>query len=117
MFRNLIHAVDKIAGTAKSEAARWLLNHKILQPENIGEMTSLNIDSNRKHISASVLLNGEMDSISIEADYDMEFRGEGCFIKLKEIQCSKEWLGILARKFTAGQRYQVPEMVGKLNLL
>jgi hypothetical protein len=86
-----------------------LINHKI---EAFGSVTSLQIDSKQRTISAQLALKGEARSIEIKAGaYDVVQESGVTYISFQNLHASKEWIGHVLNEYVAGRRFKVPAVV------
>ncbi|MEI7635986.1 MAG: hypothetical protein WCJ37_01660 [Syntrophus sp. (in: bacteria)] len=84
-----------------------LLNKLI---KEFGVMTSIFIDSKRKHIAIELDLKGEDRPVNIKINgYVIEPKGEGSLIKISDISLSREWMDAIVKKLiTDGISIPIP---------
>jgi len=79
---------------------RTFLNHKF---KRYGNMTALTIDSSTRTISLTATLAGETEPLDAKIRYEVsESEGRISLIP-KNIECSREWLTVLANEFIKTQ--------------
>lgn len=97
IFDFIKQSINEVKDYGTSTVVKKLINNQI---EEFGELTTLNIDSNLKHISASLKLKGESERIRITMKgYQVIQKGDNTFIKLGKINVSREWLESLINNF------------------
>ena len=89
-----------------SRAAQSFLNSRI---ERYGKVTGLKIDSKRKTMEATCLLEGELDPITVRVGrYAIEEDGGKKFISAGDLTCSRPWAQSLMKDFLEGKRVELP---------
>jgi hypothetical protein len=78
-----------------SHLLKAFLNHKLKQ---YGKMTTLHIDTDAKHISLTANLLGETEPIDARMTYLLEENDGRTFFVPLEIDCSRQWLALLAQQ-------------------
>ncbi len=106
--------LGKALGAAKDKAfetsAKAILNSKI---GNFGRVTRLQIDSTRKTLVLEVELKGEVAPISIQVHrYDVVERGGETFVRVEQVDASREWIGLALNQYLVGQEFKIPGSVG-----
>ena len=87
--------------------AREYFNHQF---PSIGTMTTLQIDSTHQRATLDLELKGETQPLHVVIDrYELTTVGDQTFIELKEVNTSREWINVLAKKFLKGRKFEVPE--------
>lgn len=76
-----------------SPLLKVILNHKL---KKFGHMTTFHIDTTAKSLSLTADLAGESAPIEATMNYSIEEREGRLFLIPKNIQCSREWLSLLA---------------------
>ena len=86
---------------------RTYLNHEF---KRIGKMTSLIIDSANKSLALTADLAGEKEPIDIRMQYRIEEEGGRLFFVPQDVDCSREWLTVLAEQMLKAQpvRVEIP---------
>jgi hypothetical protein len=98
----LIAAKDALA----SRAARAWVNELIAR---YGNVQKLRIDSRRKIVEVSCLLDGEATPITIRMDnYRLETERDKTFIRASEFTCTRPWLQKVLTDFGHRQRIELP---------
>lgn len=86
-----------------------LINQKI---EAFGSITSLQIDSKQRTISAQLALKGETQPIAIKiGGYEVIQESGVAYISFQNFHASKEWIGNVLNEYLAGRRFKVPGAV------
>jgi hypothetical protein len=87
---------------------RTYLNHEF---KRLGKMTHLTIDSTRKNLSLTADLAGEKEPIEVRLDYHIDQEDGRLYFTPQNVQCSREWLTILAAQVLESQptRVEVPQ--------
>jgi hypothetical protein len=95
-------AKDAIAGRAVQAWANNLF-------ARYGRVQDLTIDSARRTVEATCLLNGETMPFSLRIDgYQVEAEGDRKFIRATGFSCTRPWLQNLLTDFGHQQRIEVP---------
>ena len=83
------------------------LNHKI---KEFGKMTTLHIDTQAKHISLTANLLGETAPIDASMKYTLEESDGRMFFVPTELNCSRQWLSLLAQQMLKDNviRFEIP---------
>lgn len=76
-----------------SQGIKAFVNHKF---KEYGQMTSLQIDTEKKLLSVSAKLAGESETIQGSCHYSIEQQDGRVFFIPKDVQCSREWIRLLA---------------------
>lgn len=85
------------------------INQKI---EAFGSVTSLQIDSKQRTISAQLALKGETQPIAIKIGaYEVIQENGVAYISFQNFHASKEWIGNVLNEYLAGRRFKVPGAV------
>lgn len=86
---------------------RTCLNHEF---KRLGKMTHLSIDSAQKHLSITADLAGEKEPIAITMGYHIEQEDGRLYFTPQNVECSREWLTVLAGQMLASQplRVEIP---------
>ena len=73
-------------------------------------MTTLHIDTHAKHISLTANLLGETEAIDARMTYAIEESDGRTFFIPHELNCSREWLSLLAQQMLKDNviRFEVP---------
>jgi len=90
-----------------SQLLKAFLNHKI---KKYGKMTTLHIDTQEKHISLTANLIGETEPIDASMKYALEESEGRTFFVPKELDCSRQWLSLLAQQMLKDNviRFEIP---------
>ena len=89
-----------------SRAAMVYINNHIAR---YGRLQELKIDSQRKTMDVSCLLQGETTPIAIKLkDYVVETEGGKKFIQVGEFSCTRPWLQSLLTDFGKNRRIELP---------
>jgi len=92
--------------------AREYFNHHY---RALGHMTKLQIDSANRHAKLELDLKGETQPLQITIGrYAVTSTGGKTFIEIEEITTSREWLTLLARQFTKGKTFELPELIASV---
>ena len=106
MLNSLANALKQRALEA---AVKTLINQKI---KAFGSVTSLQIDSKQRTVSAQLALKGETQPITIKIGaYEVTQENGGTCISFQNLQASKEWIGNVLNEYVAGRRFKVPGVV------
>jgi len=86
---------------------RTYLNHEF---KRIGHMTSLIIDSSNKSLALTADLAGEKESLDVRMQYRIEEEDGRLYFIPQEVDCSREWLTVLAEQMLKSQpvRVEIP---------
>ena len=94
----------KDAMTAK--AAQVYVNNQIAR---YGKLSGLKIDSRKKTMEITGLLNGDDEPVVLEVNrYVVETVGDKTFISIKDFSCSRPWLQNLLEDFIRDHRAELP---------
>lgn len=104
--------IRSIKDTAVSSLGRVLINKFTL--ERYGEMIKFHLDSEEKQIFLSLLLKGEDKPIDAKATYNIEEKNNKTFIRLDDIQTSREWLNAVINDYLPEDKKEV-ELPSGLN--
>ncbi len=89
-----------------SQAARVWANNLI---ERYGKVQDLKIDSRRKTLEVSCLLDGESSPITIRVgNYIVESEQDKKFVRATEFSCTRPWLQNFLTDFGPRQRIELP---------
>ena len=89
-----------------SRAALLYINNHIA---HYGRLQELKIDSLRKSMEVSCVLQGETSPIGIKLkDYVVETEGQKKFIQVGEFSCTRPWLQSLLTDFGRNRRIELP---------
>lgn len=88
-----------------SFAARVFLNHKF---NRFGHMTKLSIDSEKKIITLTAELQGEEKPIDASFQYVIEEDQGNLYFVPSKVECSRQWMTLLANEFFAAQPPRIP---------
>jgi hypothetical protein len=109
MLRSFSDALTGLKERAIEATAKRLINQKI---EAFGSVTSLQIDSKQRTISAQLALKGETEPIAIKIGaYEVIQDDGGSYISFQNFHASKEWIGNVLNEYAAGRRFKVPDAV------
>jgi hypothetical protein len=74
-----------------------------------GKVQDLKIDSRRKTVEVSCLLDGEISPVTIRVEnYTVETEGDKKFIRATNFSCTRPWLQNLLTDFGHRQRIELP---------
>jgi len=91
-----------------SKAAQTWANSLIAR---YGKVQNVKIDSRRKTIEVSCLLDGEPTPITIKIEnYVVEMEGDTKFIRAANFSCTRPWLQNLLTDFGPKQRIELPPL-------
>jgi hypothetical protein len=94
---------------ALEAALKTLINQKI---KAFGSVTTLQIDTKQRTISAQLALKGETQPITINIGaYEVTQEKEITSISFQNLQASREWIGNVLNEYVAGRRFKVPGVV------
>jgi hypothetical protein len=89
-----------------SQAAQAWANNLIAR---YGKVQDLKIDSRRKTMEVSCLLEGELTPITVKIEnYVVEIERDKKFIRATDFSCTRPWLQNLLRDFGPRQRIELP---------
>ena len=89
-----------------SQAAQVWANNLIAR---YGKVQDLKIDSRRKTMEVSCLLDGELTPITIKIEsYVVEIEPDKKFLRATDFSCTRPWLQNLLRDFGPRQRIELP---------
>jgi hypothetical protein len=95
-----------------SQAAQVLVNNLIAR---YGQVQALKIDSLRKTVEISCLLDGETSPITIRVEnYVVETDQGKKFIRATHFSCTRPWLQNLLADFGPRQRFELPAVAAAL---
>lgn len=83
---------------------RAYLNHEF---KRLGHMTSLIIDSANKSLALTADLAGEKEPIDVRVRYRIEEEEGRLYFIPQDVDCSREWINVLADQFLASQPAKV----------
>jgi hypothetical protein len=91
-----------------SHLLKAFLNHIL---KEYGKMTTLHIDPDAKHISLTANLLGEKEPIDARMTYELEESAGRTFFVPREVDCSREWLSLLAQQMLRDNviRFEIPQ--------
>lgn len=91
---------------------KFVRNHELVK--KFGEVQTISIDSDNGTIDATVLLEGEIQSIKFRAYYFFDDRDNGTDIVIRKITCERRWIDT-ALDYALGDktlRYTIPGLAG-----
>ena len=89
-----------------SRAAQTWANHLIAR---YGKLQDLTIDTRRKTVEVTCLLDGEATPVTIRIEnYGVETDGDKKFIRATKFSCSRPWLQNLLMDHCPRQRIELP---------
>jgi hypothetical protein len=89
-----------------SQAAKAWVNNLIAR---YGKVQDLKIDSRRKTVEVSCLLDGELSPVTIRVEnYAVETEGDKKYIRATNFSCTRPWLQNLLTDFGHRQRIELP---------
>ncbi len=92
--------------------ARIAINSKL---KEIGEMTELSIDTQKRRVRVHLELVGEPEPIEVEiTKYNLEHKDSGTRLTIEEATASREWLTMALREFVVGRTIEIPAKAGAL---
>ncbi len=98
---------DRLTGSWTTKAA---LNSRI---EEYGQMLDLKIDSEKKQITAKILLNGEKEPFRIAVDgYELWKDGDKAFLRINSAGADRQWLNTLLKNYVSGKSFPIPAEAG-----
>ena len=91
-----------------SQLLKAFFNHKLTE---YGKMTTLHIDTQAKHISLTANLLGETEPIDASMRYMLEESDGRTFFVPQELDCSRQWLSLLAQQMLKDNviRFEIPD--------
>jgi hypothetical protein len=101
------HHQNPMRNRLASQLLKALLNHKL---KEYGKMTTLHIDTQAKHISLTANLLGETEPIDATMRYVLEESDGRTFFVPQELDCSRQWLSLLAQQMLKDNviRFEIP---------
>jgi len=104
--------IRKLKKKALSGGIVFVINSRI---GKYGKILDLDLDTGRKTIELEILLKGEKDSVYVKiGNSEIIGETESCFLILRQISTSREWLDILARSHLEGRLFRIPEKYAKM---
>ena len=105
-FSNALTALKK---RAMEVTVKALINRKI---KAFGSVTSLQIDSKQRTISAQLALKGEAQPIALKIGAYEVIQEDGVtYISFQNLHASREWIGTVLNEYVAGRRFKVSRVV------
>jgi hypothetical protein len=106
MLSSFTNALTALKERAMEATAKRLINHKI---EAFGSVTSLQIDSGQRTVSAELALKGETRPTTIKVGaYEVTEENGVSYLSCRNLHVSKELIGHVLNEYVAGRRFQVP---------
>ncbi len=103
VLERMVRRVDSATGNNLLLA---LLNRQL---KELGEMTSILIDSKNKSIAIEIELKGEDKPISVRINgYEIESDGDRSLVQIGDISFSREWMDVIAKKFLVKEKLSIP---------
>ena len=103
---------SKMKDAALSKGAQVAINSQI---KEYGEMLKLNLDSKSKSIEMEVLLDGEVEPLSVHVkNYEMTQEGDRHFLKVNGVSTSRAWINTIASSYLEGKRFEIPAEYAKM---
>lgn len=103
---SILDIFTKSKDAVLSAVIRPILQSKI---EPYGTMTTLNIDSKSRSINLSLNLKGEAAPIEFQIhEYEVVERDGMAFIRIGQIETSREWISQLIRDYLPEDRRTIP---------
>jgi len=107
MFSKLKNIAKDVKDVALSKGAKEAVNPQIA---DFGKVEELQIDTDGKSLKLEVVLDGELAPLHVDIGrYELVREGEGCYILLKEIRTSRQWIDTLAARHIEGRRFEIPQ--------
>jgi hypothetical protein len=109
MLRSFANALTGLKDRALEATVKRLVNQKL---EAFGSVTSLQINTKQRTVSAQLALKGETQPIEIKVgSYEVIEEDGVAYISFQDLQASKEWIGKVLNEYVAGRRFKVPAVV------
>lgn len=100
-------SLDDLKRAAAQSALRLWLNHRYAP---LGSMTQLQIDPATRTIRLQLELKGEASPIRIELrEYSLSERDGKTWVRIGQLETSREWLTVLGREWLTGREIAVPD--------
>ena len=77
--------------------------------DRYGEIMDLHLDSDKKTITASVLLKGEVKNIDLSCSYSVKETKDGLLITIQDLITSREWLTLIVDEVTKDKPLKLPK--------
>lgn len=95
--------LDRLTGSAST---KYVINQYI---RDYGQLTALRIDSRKKSITASILLNGESRSINLNiAEYSIVKEGSSPGLIIQKASTDRPWLNAVLENHVIGRLWVIP---------
>ncbi len=102
----------KIKDNALSKGTQIAINNQI---KEYGKMLKLNLDSKTKSIEMEVMLDGEVEPLSIHVKkYEIMQESDRYFLKVNDITTSRAWINTIVASYLEGKRFEIPAEYAKL---
>ena len=97
---------------ALSHGARIAINKQI---ESYGEVQKLHLDSKKKSIDMKVMLEGEVESLSVHIEnYSLTETDSVHQLKVSGVTTSRAWINSVASFYLEGKMFDVPDEYAKM---
>jgi len=95
--------IDRLTGSAST---KYVINQFI---KDYGKLTALRIDSRKKSISATILLNGENSSIDLKIrEYVVIRENASVSLLIRDAATNRPWLNAVLEKHIIGRPWIIP---------
>src|SRR5262245_40234721 len=104
----LANSKDKLV----ESMAPSLLNKALLKP--YGRIIELKLNSRDKALEITLELKGEQEPVHLDIqEYEVIQEDGRCFLVIKKVSTSREWLTAIAKELAVGKRLELPGEAAK----
>ena len=104
--------LQKMKDKALSHGARMAINTQI---EAYGKVQKLNLDSKNKSIDMEVMLEGELEALSVHVDNYELIETDGLHqLKISGVTTSRTWINTVASAHLDGKVFNIPDEYAKM---
>jgi hypothetical protein len=109
---NLLKQLRGAKDTLLSGAIKATINSHI---KEYGTMLKFNLDSDNKSIDMEVMLDGEVEPLTIHVDrYELITEGDHSSLSIHGVHTSRKWINVLAGSYLDGKRFDIPAQYVKM---
>ena len=104
--------LQKMKDTALSHGARIAIN---TQMKAYGKVQKLNLDSKEKSIALEIMLEGEIESLSVHIEtYELTETDGHHQLKVSGVTTSRAWINTVASDYLEGKAFDITEEYAKM---
>ena len=104
--------LKKMKDVALSHGAKMAINTQI---EAYGKVQKLNLDSKNKSINMEVMLEGEIEALSVHVDNYELIETDGLSqLKVRGVTTSRTWINTVASAHLEGKSFDIPDEYAKM---